>query len=138
MAQRRIGELVRRKPVTLGGGATVQEACREMRQHRIGAVIVVDSEGRLEGIFTGRDVVGLLADGRNPAHTRLSEVMTRSPAHMPPSHTAIEALRLMHDGGFRHVPVVAQGRVAGIVSAMDFRAVEHDRLDEESGFWERI
>ncbi len=64
--------------------------------------------------------------------------MTRHPEHMPPTHTAVDALRLMHDGGFRHVPVVAGGRVVGIVSAVDFRSMEHDRLDEETGFWERI
>ncbi|MCC6717582.1 MAG: CBS domain-containing protein [Acetobacteraceae bacterium] len=138
MAQRQIGDVVRRKPVTLPGSATVQQACQAMNQHRIGAVLVVDGDGRLEGIFTGRDVVRLLADGKNPGHTRLESVMTHKPEHMPPSHTAIDALRLMHDGGFRHVPVVADGCVVGIVSAMDFRAVEHDRLDEESGFWERI
>lgn len=138
MAQRQIGDVVRRKPVTLPGSATVQQACQEMHHHRIGAILVVDAEGRLEGIFTGRDVVRLLAEGKNPGHTRLEAVMTHQPEHMPPSHTALDALRLMHDGGFRHVPVVAHGKVVGIVSAVDFRAVEHDRLDEESGFWERI
>jgi CBS domain-containing protein len=57
---------------------------------------------------------------------------------MPPSGTAIDALRLMQDGGFRHVPIVNGGRVVGIVSRGDFRAVEHRRLDEETGLWERV
>ncbi len=138
MAQRKIGDVIRRKPVTLHGTATVQQACQEMHHHRIGAIIVVDAEGRLAGIFTGRDAVRLLAEGRNPTHTRLSDVMTHNPEHMLPTHSAIDALRLMHDGGFRHLPVVVHGKVAGIVSVMDFRAIEHERLDEESGFWERI
>ena len=138
MAQRRIGDVVRRKPVMLLGGATVQQACQEMHRHRIGAIVVADVDGRLEGIFTGRDVVRLLAEGRSPAHTKLVDVMTREPSHMQPGHTAIDALRMMHDGGFRHVPVVSGGRVEGVVSVVDFRAIEHDRLDEESGFWERI
>jgi CBS domain-containing protein len=138
MAHRHMSDVIRRKPVTLHAGATVQEACRLMHEHRIGAIMVTDTEGRLEGIFTGRDVVRLLADGRNPAHTHLHLVMTRQPAHLPPEHNALEALRLMHDGGFRHVPVVAHGKVVGIVSAFDFRAFEHDRLDQETGIWERI
>ena len=138
MAPRKIGDVVRRTPVTLPATATVQQACQLMHHHRIGAVLATDSEDRLEGIFTGRDVVRLLAEGKNPGHTRLAEVMTHNPSHMPPGVTALDALRLMHDGGFRHVPVVAHGKVVGIVSAVDFRAHEHDRLDEETGIWERI
>lgn len=138
MAQRKIGDVIRRTPVTLPATATVQQACQEMHAQRIGAIMVTDAHGHLEGIFTGRDAVRLLAEGRNPGHTRLEAVMTRTPEYMPPTHTALDALRLMHDGGFRHVPVVEQGRVIGLVSTMDFRALEHDRLDEETGFWERI
>jgi CBS domain-containing protein len=138
MAQRKIADVVRRTPVTLPATATVQQACQEMHTNGIGAVMVIDANGTLEGIFTGRDVVRLLAEGKSPAHTRLEAVMTRNPAHMPPTHTAIEALRLMHDGGFRHVPVVAHGKLLGLVSTADFRGLEHDRLDEETGVWERI
>jgi predicted transcriptional regulator len=52
--------------------------------------------------------------------------------------SCIEALRLMRDGGFRHIPVVENGRVIGVVSRGDFRGLEQDRLDEETGIWERI
>ncbi len=138
MTYRRMSDIIRRRPVTLGGSASVQEACRLMHEHRIGAVLVTDADGRLEGIFTGRDVVRLLADGRSPAHTHLHAVMTREPAHLPPNHSALDALRLMHDGGFRHVPVVASGKLVGIVSAGDFRHFEHARLDDETGIWERM
>lgn len=138
MTHRRMSDIIRRKPVTLAAGATVQEACRLMHEHRIGAILVVDDEGRLDGIFTGRDVVRLLAQGRNPAHTHLHAVMTRHPAHLPPDHSAMDALRLMHDGGFRHVPVVAHGTLVGMVSVGDFRQFEHARLDDETGIWERM
>ena len=79
-----------------------------------------------------------LAAGKDPIATPLRTVMTRKPHTMPPGRTAIEALRLMHDGGFRHVPVVEGDVVVGIVSHGDFRGLEHDRLDVETGFWERI
>lgn len=138
MTIRRMSEVIRRQPVTLPHSATVQEACGLMREHRLGAILVVDERDRLAGIFTGRDAVHLLADGHNPAHTHLAAVMTKNPDCMPPTHNAMEALRLMHDGGFRHVPVVDNGRIVGIVSVGDFKAIEHARLDEETGIWERI
>lgn len=140
MTMRRMSEIVRdQKPVTLPSTATVLEACRRMRDRRVGAVLVTDENKRLLGIFTGRDAVcRMLAEGRDPQLTRLAEVMTPEPRAMPPTNTAIDALRLMEDGGFRHVPVVDDGKVVGVVSHGDFRGLEQARLDEETDFWERI
>jgi CBS domain-containing protein len=140
MTNRRMSEIVRQQdPLTLPPHTTVRDACQRMRDRRVGAVLVTDTDGRLVGIFTGRDAVcRVLAEGRSAAKTRLSEVMTPNPDAMPPSGTAIDALRLMQDGGFRHVPVVREGRVAGVVSHGDFRGLERARLDEETGLWERI
>lgn len=137
---RRMSEIVRdQKPLTLSPRSTVKHACQCMRDRRVGAVLVIDKKDRLLGIFTGRDAVcRVLALGKDPAETALAEVMTADPCTMPPSERAIEALRLMHDGGFRHVPVVAGGKVVGIVSHGDFRGLETARLDEETGLWERI
>jgi CBS domain-containing protein len=135
---RPISKVIRHQPVTLQADATVREACATMHRERIGAIMVVDAEARLQGIFTGRDAVRLLAEGKNPARALLHEVMTRDPCCMPPTHSAIHALRLMSDGGFRHVPVVEDGRVVGLVSHGDFRHHELARLDEETGYWERL
>jgi CBS domain-containing protein len=127
------------KPLILSPRTTVRHACERMRERRVGAVLVAERDHHLVGIFTGRDAVGrVLAEGKDAAETTLAEVMTRDPATMPPTNTAIEALRLMHDGGFRHVPVVAGGKIIGIVSHGDFRGLETARLDEETGLWERL
>lgn len=137
---RDMAEIIRNQtPVMLPQTATVREACQAMHRHRIGAVLVTDAGGVLQGIFTGRDAVRFLGhhDG-SPGEVALVEVMTKEPETMKPRQTAIEALRLMRDGGFRHVPVVQAGAVVGIVSRGDFRGLEHDRLDEETGLWERI
>jgi CBS domain-containing protein len=137
---RAMSEIVRdQKPLVLSPRATVKHACECMRERRVGAVLVADRGHHLVGIFTGRDAVcRVLAEDRGAAETTLAEVMTRDPATMPPSNSAIEALRLMRDGGFRHVPVVADGKIIGIVSHGDFRGLETARLDEETGLWERL
>ena len=128
-----------RNPATLPPSATVRDACRCMRDRRIGAVLVTEGDHRLLGIFTGRDAVHrVLAEGKSAARTKLAEVMTRDPDTMPPGRTAIEPLRLMEGGRYRHVPIVDGSKVVGIVSRLDFSGIELDRLDEETGLWERI
>jgi CBS domain-containing protein len=124
--------------LTLPPSATMREACEAMHARRVGAVLVVDEEGRLIGIFTGRDAVGALARRVDPAATTLAQAMTPNPATLPPDAEPIEALRLMRDGGFRHVPLVKDGRPVGIVSRYDFRAMENVRLEDEIALWERI
>jgi CBS domain-containing protein len=128
-----------RDPVTMAPTATVKEACQRMQDRRVGAVVVTTRDQEPVGIFTGRDAVWrVIAQGRDPATTTLDAVMTREPATMPPRTTAIEALRLMQDCGFRHVIIADKGRVVGVVSRRDFRGDEQGRLDEETGLWERI
>lgn len=139
MQNRPIAEVIHhRNPVTVPAGATVREACTRMRDHGVGAVLVTDEAGRLLGIFTGRDAVcRMLAQAKDATRVRLAEVMTKDPASLPPGASAMDAVRLMRDGGFRHVPVVQDdGRLVGVVSRGDFRAMEHARLDEETGFFE--
>ena len=135
---REMVEIIRnQQPLTLPPTATVQEACREMHRRTVGAVLVTNGKGELVGIFTGRDAVRVMSEGKGLA-TPIRQVMTKNPHHLPPRHTAIHALRLMRDGGFRHVPVVDDGVLIGIVSRGDFRGLEQDRLDEETGIWERM
>jgi CBS domain-containing protein len=137
---RKMADLVRnRSPLALPLTASVMEAARQMRQRRAGAAVVTDSDGGVVGIFTGRDAVDrVLAEGKDPSATTLAEVMTRDPFTLTARHDAIEALRLMQDARCRHLPIVQEGRLLGIVSRGDFRGIELDRLDEETGLWERI
>ena len=140
MTHRHMHEIItRRQPVTMPPDASVQHACQEMRNHRVGAVLVTDPGGKLVGIFTGRDAIcRMLAEGRDPRSTRLCDVMTPNPECMAPQLSAIEALRLMRDGGFRHVPVVDGERLLGMVSRGDFHSDERARLEAESDLWERL
>ena len=107
------------KPVTASAEITVASAARLMREHRIGALLVIQ-EGRLAGIFTERDALfRVIAEGRDPAKTRVGEVMTANPRTIAPDRPFGHALHMMHEGGFRHVPVVDDGRPLGVVSSRD-------------------
>ena len=118
--------------------APVRDAARAMRERHVGAVLVTTS-GHLDGIFTERDMVNrVVAEGRDPDQTTLADVMTANPDAIAPGTTAIEALRRMNDGGYRHLPIVERGRVVGIVSRRDFHGDEKARLDDESDLWKKI
>lgn len=127
------------QPVMLSPRATVADACRAMRDRRVGSVVVARTDGGLAGIFTGRDAVcRVLAAGKDPVTTLLGDVMTPDPATMSPEQTALDALRLMWDGGFRHLPLVKAGRVVGVVSRGDFKGYETHQHDEERDLWEHM
>jgi CBS domain-containing protein len=106
-----------RKLVVAGPRTSVSEAVRLMQDNKVGAVLVLQ-DGRLVGIFTERDAVyRVMAPGRDPTATTLEEVMTRDPKTVAPDETFGYALLLMHEHGFRHAPVVRDGRPVGVVSA---------------------
>jgi len=106
-----------RKLVVAGPRTSVSEAVRLMKDNEVGAVLVLQDD-RLVGIFTERDAVyRVMAPGRDPTATTLGEVMTRDPKTVAPDETFGYALLLMHEHGFRHAPVVRDGRPVGVVSA---------------------
>jgi len=106
-------------PITASKAATVLEAAMLMKQHSKGALLVVDGT-RLIGILTERDIVfRVVAAGRDPGGTRLGEVMTPQPQTIHPNEPFLQALRIMHEGGFRHLPVVENDWPLGVVSARD-------------------
>ena len=96
---------------------TVSNAAKLMAKKNVGAVLVVENE-RLVGIFTERDVVfRVIAEGRDSHTTLLADVMTAAPHTVSPDKSFGYALLLMHENGFRHVPVVEEDKLIGIVSA---------------------
>ena len=106
-------------PISAAKATTVVEAARLMKQQNIGALLVLDSS-RLIGIFTERDALfRVLAAGRDPNATHLSDVMTAQPQTIGPDEPFVHALRIMYEGKFRHLPVVEFGRPLGMVSVRD-------------------
>jgi len=120
-----------RNPFLAAEDRTVQHACRGMWTRKVGCTLVVDNGECLSGIFTGRDAIRVLARAQDAAATHLKEAMTSNPVTLAPASSAIDALRAMDDGGFRHLPVIDNGRICGVVSRTDFTGIEIDQLDEE-------
>jgi CBS domain-containing protein len=107
----------RRKLVKTSSQTFVSKAAKLMASRNVGAVMVVEDE-RLIGIFTERDIAfRVVARGLDAATTRLADVMTPTPDTVDPGQPFGYALLKMHESGFRHLPVVEDGKVVGIVSA---------------------
>jgi CBS domain-containing protein len=111
--------VAKRTPLILAAQSTVTDAALRMREHNVGAVMIVEGT-RLAGIFTERDALfRVLAARQDPDRTAVGSVMTRDPQTIHPDKPFVEALRMMHEGRFRHLPVVEDGRPVGMVTSRD-------------------
>lgn len=107
----------RKKLLTAPPDTSVREAAKLMTRRKAGAVLVVEGK-RLVGIFTERDAVfRVMARGRDAQTTRLADVMTPAPHTLTPDASFGHALLVMHENGFRHIPVVENGEPIGMVTS---------------------
>jgi len=107
---------------------TLQEAAQSMTERRVGAVVVTRGAS-VVGIVTERDVLRSVALGLVPWNTTLEGCMTHDPISITPSTDTFEASHIMLEGGFRHLPVLEEGRLVGILSLRDLlRAAEAERI----------
>lgn len=132
MSMRKIAQVVKgQKILTASEDLTVLDAARRMSDLRVGSIMIVEG-GRLTGIFTERDaLVRVISAGRDPATTRLAEVMTRNPQTISPDRPLDHAMHIMYDGGFRHLPVTVDQRPIGMISARDALGPEMVEFEEE-------
>jgi len=106
-----------RKLILVPGSMTVREASKLMKSKHYGAVLVTEGD-ELLGIFTERDAVyRVIAAGRDPDATQLTDVMTKEPKTITSDKTFGHAMLIMHEGKFRHVPVIEDGKLVGMVSS---------------------
>ena len=111
---------------------TVRADAVAMANQSVGAILVVNESGRLIGLFTERDALNrVVARGLDPNQTQLATVMTDKLQTAPPDKTLGYALHLMFEGGFRHVPVVEDGRPVGMVSARNALGLEILQFEKE-------
>jgi CBS domain-containing protein len=110
-----------RHVISLGPNATVHEAACVMTRANCGSVLIIDTASALLGILTERDLMTrVLAKALDPAKTAVSAVMTRNPRCVPPDMKVADAVLIMIERGFRHLPVVnEQGKILGVFSVRD-------------------
>jgi CBS domain-containing protein len=102
-----------------GPDAWVTECVRKMAAEKVGALVIMEGE-RLVGIFTERDALNkVLAAGLEPGTTKVSQVMTKNPFCISPTMTVGDAMELVTRRRFRHLPIVKDGKVLGVISSGD-------------------
>ena len=122
MADRTVFESISRTQlVTTAPQSTVYQAACVMSRAHSGSVLVLDEAGGPVGIFTERDLLNkVVAKSLDPAATLVSDVMTRGPITVPPEMSVCDAILLMKERRFRHLPIVAAtGKVVGVFSFRD-------------------
>jgi CBS domain-containing protein len=121
MAERTVFQSMTRKQVVrVGPEASVHEAACVMTRAGCGSVLVMELPARLLGILTERDLMTrVLARALDPAKTAVREVMTANPLCVKPEMKVSEAVAIMLDRGFRHLPVLKGDRIVGVFSARD-------------------
>jgi CBS domain-containing protein len=118
---------------TIEPTATLAAAATLLTEKRIGALVIVGAGGRVAGILSERDIVHTLAEhGRQALDRPLSQAMTRDVATCGPDEEIPSLMERMTDGKFRHMPVVHNGRLVGIVSIGDIVKQRVDEMERES------
>ena len=131
-----IGSKSSKDVITISPDATVRDLIRLLSEHNVGALIVSGDSGAVDGIVSERDVVRHLLDSDDFLDGAVSAIMTVDVATAEPTTSLDEMRALMTERRIRHVPVVSDGRLTGIVSigdvvkaAMDQLEFERDQLD---------
>lgn len=109
----------RRDPHAVGPEMSVRDCVRKMIDEKSGAVVILEGE-RLAGIFSERDALTrVLGGGLDPASTKVGEVMTKDPTVISPDTKVEEALQIVTEKHIRHLPIVQDGRLVGMVTSSD-------------------
>ena len=113
-----VGDIMSRSVVTTEAGASVAEAAARMHERRVGSIVVVQGRAPI-GILTERDLVRFAAGAADARTATVGDYMTADPDTVEESEEVIDAFRRFAAHGYRHIPVVAQGELVGIISMRD-------------------
>jgi CBS domain-containing protein len=122
-----IGDVMRTRVVTVSADDSARLAVLRMLEEGVGSVAVCDA-GRLIGIFTERDVLGLAGEGTDLDAVRVGDVMTREPLTVDVGVAVLDAARLMGERKIRHLPVVQGEHLLGMVGIRDVLGSLVERL----------
>ena len=110
----------------------VIEGARLMAEKNVAAIVVISDDGKLSGIVTERDLTQrVLAKGLDPDKTTIGDIMTKAPDTLSPEDSALDALELMSVRKYRHLPVVENGEVVGMVSIRDLYSAVKKGLEAD-------
>ena len=118
---------------TIQPAASIADATKSLARHGIGALVVVNDKGQTVGIVSERDIVrAVSAMGTAALETPVAEVMTRKVTICSRRDKVVDLMRRMTEGKFRHVPVIEEGQLVGIVSIGDVVKSRLEKLEKES------
>ncbi|MGF1551519.1 MAG: CBS domain-containing protein [Paracoccaceae bacterium] len=121
------------KVETITAEASVADAITQLSHKRIGALVVLEGEGRIAGILSERDVVRTLgSEGAGVLKKPVSAIMTTKVTSCAPEDEAITVMERMTEGRFRHMPVLVRGQLAGLLSIGDVVKARIGELDAEN------
>jgi CBS domain-containing protein len=121
-----------RKLYAVDANRSVLEAARYMMEHNIGAVPILRN-GELAGILSERDIMNrVVAVGRTPGTTAVTEVMTANPRAVSADDSIEECLFIMHEFGFRHLPIMDGKQLTGVVSLRDVVTRQAAELERQT------
>ncbi|MFC1664758.1 CBS domain-containing protein [Pseudomonadota bacterium] len=120
---------------TLSPNHSVSDAVDKMKNRSIGALVILGNDNSVDGIFSERDLLNrVIGSDLDPKTTKISEVMTPSPICVDTSMTVEEAMRMVTDKRIRHLPLVSDGKLQGLISSRDLTAwvanTQESEIDE--------
>lgn len=126
----KVKDIMTRGVITVGAEESAEVAARTLTQYNIGALPVCDSNGRLCGVVTDRDlVIRCMASGRLPANTKVRDIMTSQVTSAKPDMDVGVAAHLMGRQQIRRLPVTENGKLCGMVSLGDLACREDSVMD---------
>ena len=128
-----VAEVMNANVLTVDPAASIGEAAEKMMDAGVGAVVVMEDMARIVGIVTERDILRAVAQRARAAEARVRQWMTESVVTIEPETTVEDAAKMMFERNFRHLPVMKDGRLRGIVSLRRLSQYEFQHAKESVG-----
>src|SRR3989344_5049970 len=126
-----LAEIMQKKVITIRPEATVQEAGKEMANHTVNSLVVINGSGKLVGILTNSDIIkNVVASGESSKKVLVSDIMTKDVIVASPQATLEEAANVMVKYKIKHLPVVHEDSVVGIVTTTDLITYEEALIEK--------
>ncbi len=128
-----LAEIMQKKVITIRPEATVQEAGKEMANHTVNSLVVINGSGKLVGILTNSDIIkNVVAGGESSKKVLVSDIMTKDVIVASPEASLEEAANVMIKYKIKHLPIVHEDVVVGMVTTTDLITYEEALIEKIS------